>query len=150
MRRVASVVAGVALLVAVAVMLLVLGMDRVEAAEATLSANPIPGMASLSGTVRAPSTFNTARVYIRNEERGILYQVFTQDGCYRAVALFPGEYQVSVSAEGLESDIQSLTLRVGDSPTLDLSLRPTESPRVELNPYSGTDRNEARRMAFFE
>src|SRR5688572_9908111 len=101
--------AGLGVIGAAGVVLLVLATLRSgEAAEAAGSApppNPVPGMASLSGTVTAPSPFTAARVYIRNEERGVLYQVFTQRGRYRAVALFPGEYEVSASVEGLESEI---------------------------------------------
>ena len=131
-------VAGLGVIGAAGVALIVVATLRSgEAAGSVAPPNPIPGLASLSGTVTAPSPFTAARVYIRNEARGILYQVFTQAGRYRAVALFPGEYEVSVSVEGLESEIRALTLRAGDSPTLDLSLRPTQSPRVQLNPFSG-------------
>jgi streptogramin lyase/mono/diheme cytochrome c family protein len=39
------------------------------------------------------------------------------------VSLFPGNYEVSVAAKGLQSDVQKLALRAGDNTRLKLSLR---------------------------
>src|SRR5215467_8463582 len=44
-------------------------------------------------------------------------------GQFRAVALFPGNYEVSVSTKGWESDVQKVALKAGDNPKLKLSLR---------------------------
>jgi len=49
--------------------------------------------------------------------------VYTSAGQFRAVSLFPGNYEVSVSTKGLESEVQKLALKPGDSPKLKLSLR---------------------------
>ncbi|MGH9254128.1 MAG: carboxypeptidase regulatory-like domain-containing protein, partial [Vicinamibacterales bacterium] len=80
-------------------------------------------MARLSGTVNAPAPFRAAQVYLRNVDKQIMYMVFTNAGQFRAVSLFPGNYEVSVTAKGLQSEVQKLTLRAGDNPRVNLSLR---------------------------
>jgi virginiamycin B lyase len=84
----------------------------------------IPGTATLTGTVTAPLPFTAARVYIRNLDRRMLYMVYTSQGAYRAVALFPGRYEVTVQANGLESSVHNLVLSAGDAPRLDLAMAP--------------------------
>src|SRR6185436_14039309 len=71
--------------------------------------------------------FKAAQVYIRNVDKRILYMVYTSAGQFRAVSLFPGNYEVSVSTKGLESDVQKLVLKSGDSQKLKLSLRAARS-----------------------
>ena len=91
-------------------------------------ARPIPpqsgiaGTASLSGAVDSSTPFKAAQVFIRNTDKRILYMVYTNAGQFRAVTLFPGNYEVKVSTKGQESDVQKLTLKAGDSPKLKLSL----------------------------
>ena len=120
----------------------VVGFGGLETATGLLSAAqpsagaPIPGLATVSGTVQSSSPFTAARVYLRNVDKRILYMVYTAGGRYRAVALFPGAYEVGVSAEGFESDLQTVTLEAGKSLAIDLSLHPTSSPREDLNPYA--------------
>src|SRR6516225_7661556 len=82
----------------------------------------MPGTASLSGTVDSSAPFKAAQVFIRNVDKRILYMVYTNAGQFRAVALFPGNYEVSSSTKGLESDVQKLVLKAGESPKLKLSL----------------------------
>src|SRR5215831_2413539 len=84
--------------------------------------NGIAGTASVSGTVDSAAPFKAAQVFIRNVDKKILYMVYTNAGQFRAVALFPGNYEVNVSTKGLESDVQKLTLRAGETPKLKLSL----------------------------
>lgn len=91
----------------------------VSAAQAT----QLSGMASLSGTVGSSKPFKAAQVYIRNVDKRILNMVYTNAGRFRAVALFPGNYEVRVVAKGLESDVQKLAVKAGDSPTLKITLR---------------------------
>jgi hypothetical protein len=102
---------------------------------------PLPqqaqAMASVSGGVDSPTPFKAAQIYIRNVDKRILYMVYTNGGQFRAVSLFPGNYEVSVKAKGLESDVQKIALKSGDSPKLKLSLRaakPNPSAPEEL-PY---------------
>jgi streptogramin lyase/cytochrome c5 len=93
----------------------------------SLTATPVhaatlPGMASLSGTVQASKPFKAAQVYIRNVDKRILYMVYTDAGRYRAVSLFPGNYEIRVITKGLESDVQKLAVKAGDAPKLNISL----------------------------
>ncbi len=95
----------------------------IAAAPATAHAAALAGTATLSGTVDAGTPFKAAQVFIRNVDKRILYMVYTAAGQFRAVALLPGNYEVSVAANGLESDVQKLALKAGDSPKVKLSLR---------------------------
>ena len=52
--------------------------------------------------------FKAAQVYIRNVDKRILYMVFTNAGQFRAVSLFPGNYEISVASKGFESEVQKL------------------------------------------
>ena len=121
--------------VAAACVVVVFGAQRV-AAQPTAGQAPILGLANVAGTVDSPSPFTAARIYLRNVDKHILYMVYTAAGQYRAVALFPGDYEVGVSAEGFESDLQTVTLKAGDSLEIDFSLHPTSNPREELNAYA--------------
>jgi streptogramin lyase len=49
--------------------------------------------------------------------------VYTGGGQFRAVSLFPGNYEVSVRTKGFQSDVQKLVLKAGDNPKLKLSMR---------------------------
>ena len=80
-------------------------------------------MARLSGSVTAPTAFKAAQVYIRNVDKNIMYMVFTNAGQFRAVSLFPGNYEITVTEKGLQSDVQKVSLKAGDNPRLNLSLR---------------------------
>ena len=83
----------------------------------------LPGMASLSGTVTASKPFTAAQVFLRNTQKRITYMVFTSAGQFRAVDLFPGDYEVSArTLKGLESDMQKQTVKAGDAPTMTLAL----------------------------
>ena len=66
----------------------------------------LPGMASVSGTVRAPRAFKTAQVRLMNTDKNVLFMVYTSNGRYRAVNLLPGNYEVTVRARGLEAEPQ--------------------------------------------
>src|SRR5262245_10884019 len=88
----------------------------------------LPGMATVTGTVTAPSSFSAAQVYLRNTDKGILHMVYTQAGRFRATPLFPGNYEVTVIAKGLASDKQRVTLKVGDNPALALTLHAGSAP----------------------
>src|SRR5437867_13159776 len=74
-------------------------------------ATGLTGMATMTGSVTAGKPFKAAQVYIRNTDKRILYMVYTNAGQFRALGLFPGNYEVSVTARGLKSDIQQLADR---------------------------------------
>ena len=83
----------------------------------------MPGMATISGTVEASKPFKAAQVYIRNTDKRILYMVYTQAGHFRAVALFPGHYEVTAVEKGFTSDKQPLDVKAGDAPTVKVTLK---------------------------
>jgi streptogramin lyase len=89
----------------------------------TVEAAASPGMATISGTVEAPKPFKAAQVYIRNTDKRILYMVYTQAGRFRAVQLFPGHYEVTVTEKGFTSDKQTLDIKAGDTPTVKMTLK---------------------------
>src|SRR4029453_5784634 len=83
----------------------------------------IAGMGMLTGSVTAGGPFKAAQVYIRNVDKRILYMVSTNAGQFRAVSLFPGNYEVNVVAKGFESDLQKLTVQAGDNPALKIAMK---------------------------
>ena len=102
----------------------------------TVEANSLPGTATLSGTVDSPKPFQAAQVYLRNVDKRMLYMVYTSEGQYRAINLFPGNYELSVKAKGLDSSVQKLVLNAGQNARANLSLRdatsdPNRRPDVE-------------------
>jgi len=92
----------------------------------------VPETATLTGMVTAAQPVTAAQVYIRNVDKGIVYMVYTNGGRYRAVALFPGTYEVSASTKYLESDVQRLTVSAGDSAEVSLTMRELEGDAPPL------------------
>ena len=106
----------------------------------TVEAASLPGTATLSGTVDSSKPFKAGQVYIRNVDKRMLYMVYTSAGQYRAINLFPGNYELSVKTKGLESEVQKLVLTAGQAARANLSLRdvtsdPTRKPDVEYLSY---------------
>src|SRR5713226_1049757 len=89
----------------------------------TVQAATLPGMASLSGTVESPKPFKAAQVYIRNVDKRIMYMVYTSAGQFRAVQLFPGNYEISVTLKGFKSDVQKVAVKAGDAQKIKLTLQ---------------------------
>ena len=84
----------------------------------------LPGMANLTGTVTAPKDFKAAKVYANNLDKKVTYMVYTEDGKYRMVDLFPGNYEVSVEKNGFTGgDVQKLTITAGQTAKADLTLK---------------------------
>ena len=76
----------------------------------------------MTGSVTAQKPFKAAQVYIRNSDKRLLYMVYTNAGQFRALGLFPGNYEVSVTARGLKSEVQRLAIKAGDAPSLKFAL----------------------------
>src|SRR4029077_17932417 len=93
-----------------------------SAQQAPARATGLTGMATMTGSVTAGKAFKAAPVYSRKSDQRSLYMVYTNAGRFRALGLFPGNYEVSVTARGLKSDIQKLAIKAGDAPTLSFSL----------------------------
>ena len=110
----------------------------------------VPGTGKLSGTVTASQAFTAAQVYIRHVDLGIVYMVYTNQGRYRAVALFPGNYEVSVSTKQLESDAQTVTITAGETAEVNLSLSPLSGDAPQLVIPAGRTAMESGRSGPFE
>src|SRR6267142_4041653 len=112
-----------ALLGSLAVGYAAVGMSGWLAGAPRVAEAAVPGLGNLSGTVQSTQPFKAAQVFIRNTDKRMLYMVYTNAGQFRSVALFPGNYEVSASANALKSDVQKLVVKAGDNPKLTLSLR---------------------------
>ena len=93
---------------------------------------------TLSGTITDPSgkLVPQAKVLIRNVATGITTTVTTNsDGFYIAANLLPGDYQVTISAQGFDTEIKSgIRISVGAQQVFDLALRiGTVSNKVEVS-----------------
>ena len=80
------------------------------------------GLAMVGGTVDAPKPFKAAKVYFRNSDKRMLYMVYTNGGKYQAMHLVPGNYELSVEAKGLESEVRKLELKAGEKSTANVTL----------------------------
>ena len=90
---------------------------------ARAAASTIAGTASLSGTVTAAKPFKAAQVYIRNVDKSIGYMVYTNAGQFRSTALVPGNYEITVRAKDLSSEVQELVLKAGDTQSVNVASR---------------------------
>src|SRR6266581_2393700 len=114
----------VAFMAALATASVIVGPSRWTTAPLTrVEAASLPGMASLSGTVESSKPFKAAQVYIKNVDKRIMYMVYTSAGQFRAVQLFPGNYEVSVTLKGFKSDVQKVAVKAGDAPKIRLTLQ---------------------------
>ena len=81
----------------------------------------VPGTATLTGTVDSATPYTAAQVFIRNTDKRMLYMVYTNAKRFRAVALFPGNYEISAATRELKSDVQRLAIKAGESPKVTLT-----------------------------
>jgi streptogramin lyase len=108
----------------------------------------IAGMGTLTGTVTAGKPFKAAQVYIRNVDKRIMYMVYTNAGQFRAVSLFPGNYEVNVVARGFESDLQKLTVKAGDNPALKVAMKDVAtSNRAETDVAQNLEGTQVNRIS---
>ena len=101
---------------------------------------------TLSGTITDPSGKEVpqAQIVIKNLATGVERTVTTNaDGFYTAVNLLPGEYQVTISAAGFNTEVKTgITMNVGAQQSFDLALHvgtvshtvkvTTDAPAVQL------------------
>jgi streptogramin lyase len=105
------------------------------------------GMARMSGTVSSSKPFKAAQVYIRNVDMRIMYMVFTNAGQFRVVSLFPGNYEVSVTAKGFKSNVQKLAVKAGDAPKINVSLQEVASSNEgEADPLQNVETLASNRI----
>ncbi|HLQ76186.1 MAG TPA: TonB-dependent receptor, partial [Terriglobia bacterium] len=92
---------------------------------------------NLSGTITDPSgrAVPQAQILIKNVATGVERTVTTNtDGFYTAVNLLPGDYEVTITAQGFNTEVKTgITMNVGAQQTFDLALHVgTVSHRVEV------------------
>jgi virginiamycin B lyase len=91
------------------------------------AAGTIAGTGSVSGKVTAPKPFLAAEVHLMNRDKNILFMVYTHNGDYEAINLFPGNYEVSVVKRGFAADPKKIILKAGEGTSLDFTLREVSS-----------------------
>jgi virginiamycin B lyase len=87
------------------------------------AATNISGTATLSGAVQASTPFKAARIFAKNLDKNILYLVYTAGGRYRAVDMFPGNYEVTVKKTGFTSEAKKITIKAGANEVLNFSMQ---------------------------
>jgi len=97
---------------------------------AQTAASELQGLGTVTGSVTAGKPFKAAQVFIRStdERRRMLYMVYTQAGAFKAVAIFPGNYEVSVAAKGLESEKRQLFVKAGTNSEIKLTMKDAKDP----------------------
>ncbi len=109
--------------------------------------NKVPGTATLSGKITAPAACEAARMYAQNMDRNVIYMVYTGDGNYQAVAMFPGNYEVWVEKVGFEAERREIQLEAGGAASLDFSLREVPAQHAGQGAFLGLDRGDRAKDA---
>ena len=92
-----------------------------------VEADPIAGLGTLTGTVEAPLPFVADQVHARHVDKHILYSVYTVDGAYRTVNMFPGTYEVTVQKKGFTTEPTTVVIRADAESKADFSLRENQN-----------------------
>jgi len=89
----------------------------------------LQNMGIVTGTVTASKPFKAGQVYLRGQdERHMMYMVYTQAGAFKTVAVMPGNYELVVRARGLESDPQKIVVKSGANPAVTVAMHDTKDP----------------------
>ncbi len=83
----------------------------------------LPGMGELSGKVTGPKSVALAKVYAKNTDKNIGYAVFVSGGNFRAVDLFPGHYEVTITKNGFAPQTAQVDVRAGALAKIDFALQ---------------------------
>jgi virginiamycin B lyase len=123
-----AAVRGLAFLLAATVLVASYAATRLNGQAAAPGQAAIAGTGTVSGTVTAAKPFKAAHVYLYNLDKHVMYMVYTSAGAFRAVALFPGNYEITVRGRGLESPPQKIVVKAGDNPAVKVAMSPTPDP----------------------
>jgi virginiamycin B lyase len=129
---------------------LVLCMTQVLLKPTSVEAKVLADTGTVSGRVEAPKPFKAAQVYVRNVDKNILYMVYTSGGRYRAVNLFPGNYEVSVRKSGFESDTKKVAVKLGERTTADFTLHEGKMESVKQGAYGLHDDLDVQLVSYDE
>jgi hypothetical protein len=101
---------------------------------------------AVAGTVTDPSgaAVPNATVTIKNQDNGGTQNATTNGtGAYRFALLNPGNYQVSVAAQGFQASQQAVVVSVGQASTVNIALQvATASQTVEVTAQGGVIQTE--------
>ena len=86
-------------------------------------ADQIAGTGNLVGVISSAKKITAAKVFAHLAEKHVSYTVFTKDGRYEAVNLFPGEYEVWVEENGFAIDKHKVVVKAGKTAQLDIALK---------------------------
>ena len=92
---------------------------------------------SLSGTVTADQPFKAAKVTARHLDKNVVYMVYTAEGAYRAVHLFPGRYALNVQISGFSTATQHIEIRPGSNSVADFQIQPIDPQLAAQDQYAG-------------
>ena len=129
-RRPVRRVAALAIAAAGITALVALGVPGSTVSAQRAGDTPLKDMGIVSGTVTAPKAFKAAHVYLNNTDKHIMYMVYTSGGAFRAVAMFPGNYEVTVKGRGLESDSQKISVKAGENPAIKVAMKAAADPNA--------------------
>ena len=93
---------------------------------------------SLSGMVTADKPFKAAQVIARHLDKNVIYMVYTADGAYRAVQMFPGRYQLSVEKAGFTAPVQQIEIKPGGNSVADFRIAAVDPVAVAAEQYAGS------------
>jgi len=113
---------------------LVAGYGALSSRDTTVTAQAggeLQNMGILTGKVTASKPFKAGQVYLRGQdERHMMYMVYTQAGAFKTVAVMPGNYELVVRARGLESDPQKVVVKSGANPPVTVAMHDAKDPNA--------------------
>src|SRR5688572_8809652 len=77
--------------------------------------------------------------------RDIMYSVYTANGRYRAVALLPGNYEITVKKIGFAVDSRKVAIRAGANAVADFSMAIGEATPAQQPTFSVGAREDSIR-----
>src|SRR5258705_3082416 len=126
--------------------LLSAGVPAAQTAPVPSERSESRGTETLTGTVESATPYTAAQVFVRNTDKRMLYMVYTNAKRFRAVALFPGNYEISAATKDLKSDLQKLAIKAGESPkvTLTFAQPSAAADRAIVNANEGESQGVSR------